>query len=140
MPELAEIVRNLEEILANQKALAEQLQSMKTDRLPSWIGLKQACALKGVAYSTIQKPENKHLMPPLSERQRVGKALKWPRDVILKWLLQDDGQLEIVKNRLEIVQNDMENQKQLNEERREERRKGFEKLHDLASEIDRYSQ
>lgn len=79
-------------------------------------------------------------MPPLSERQRVGKALKWPRDVILKWLLQDDGQLEIVKNRLEIVQNDMENQKQLNEERREERRKVFEKLHELASEIDRYSQ
>lgn len=53
MPELAEIVKNLERILENQKALAEQLHNMKSDRLPSWIRLKQACALKGVAYSTI---------------------------------------------------------------------------------------
>jgi len=104
MPELVEIVRNLEDILENQKALAEQLQSMKTDRLLSWIGLKEACATKGVACSTIQKPENKHLMLPLSERQRVGKALKWPRDVILKWLLQKDRELEEVKSRLSRAQ------------------------------------
>lgn len=104
LPELTEIIKNLEEILENQKALAEQLNSMKGDSLPTWIGLKEACALKGVAYSTIQKPENRYLMPPLSERQRVGKALKWPRDVILKWLLQNDQELEEVKNRLRKVQ------------------------------------
>ena len=114
MPELVEIVRNLEEILANQKALAEHFQSMKTDRLPSWIGLKEACALKGVAYSTIQKPEHKHLMPPLSERQRVGKALKWPRDVILKWLLQKDQELEEVKSRLSRAQTIMRTPKPMN--------------------------
>jgi hypothetical protein len=140
IPELAEVIRNLEEILNNQRALAEQLNSMKGDSLPAWIGLREACALKGVAYSTIQKPENKHLMPPLSERQRVGKALKWPRDVILKWLLQDDGQLEIVKNKLQIVQNDLENQKRLNEVRRKERMKMWEKLRELTSEIDKHSQ
>jgi len=104
MPEPVEIVRNLEDILENQKALAEQLQSMKTDHLLSWIGLKEACASKGVACSTIQKPEYKHLMLPLSERQRVGKALKWPRDVILKWLLQKDRELEEVKSRLSWAQ------------------------------------
>ena len=76
MPELAEIVKNLEKILESQKVLAKQLHNLKSDSLPAWIGLKEACALKGVAYSTIQKPEHKHLMPPLSERQRVGKGLK----------------------------------------------------------------
>lgn len=104
IPELTEVIKNLEEILENQKALAEQLNSMKSDSLPAWIGLKEACAMKGVSSSTIQKPENKHLMPPLSERQRVGKTLKWPRDVILKWLLQRDQELEEVKDRLSRAQ------------------------------------
>lgn len=104
IPELTEVIKNLEEILENQKALAEQLNSMKSDSLPAWIGLKEACAMKGVSSSTIQKPENKHLMPPLSERQRVGKTLKWPRDVIFKWLLQRDQELEEVKDRLSRAQ------------------------------------
>ena len=42
-------------------------------------------------------------MPPLSEREKVGRALKWPRDVILKWLLQSDSELEAVKKRLAKV-------------------------------------
>ena len=115
MPELAEIVKNLEEILTNQKALVEQLHNMKSDKLASWIGLKEACTLKGVAYSTIQKPENKHLMPPLSERQRVGKGLKWPRDVIFKWLLQKDRELEEVKSRLSRAQTIIATPKPMNE-------------------------
>jgi len=45
-----------------------------------------------------------------------------------------------VKSKLEIVQNKMEEQKLLNEKRREERKKDFKKLHELASEIDKYSQ
>ena len=115
IPELIEIVKNLEKMLENQKALAEQLHNMKSDHLPSWIGLKEACALKGVAYSTIQKPENKHLIPPLSERQRVGKALRWPRDVILKWLLQKDRELEEVKSRLSRAQTIIATPKPMNE-------------------------
>ncbi len=115
MPELAEVVKHLEKILDTQKRLTEQLHSLKPNSLPAWIGLREACTLKGVAYSTIQKPENKHLMPPLSERQRVGKALKWPRDVILRWLLQKDRELEEVKNRLSRAQTIMRTPKPMNE-------------------------
>ena len=103
IPELTEVIENLKEILKNQKALAEQLRNMESGSLPAWIGLKEACALKGINVSTIQKPENRHLMPLLSERERVGKALKWPRDVILKWLLQKDQELEAVKKKLAKV-------------------------------------
>jgi hypothetical protein len=104
IPELAEIVSHLEKILENQRRLSEQLHSLRPNSLPAWIGLKEACALKGVGYSTIQKAANKHLMPPLSERQRVGKALKWPREVILKWLLQRDQELKEVRDRLSKAQ------------------------------------
>jgi len=103
IPELAEVIENLKEILKNQKALAEQLRNMESGSLPAWISLREACDLKGVSFSTIQKPENRHLMPPLAEREKVGKTLKWPRDVILKWLLQKDDELEAVKKRLAKV-------------------------------------
>ena len=114
IPELTEVIKNLEEILANQKALSEQLNSMKGDSLPAWISLREACALKGVSFSTIQKPENRHLMPPLAERERVGKALKWPRSVILKWLLQKDDELEAVRKKLAKVQTTAATRKLLN--------------------------
>jgi len=54
-------------------------------------------------------------MPPLSERQRVGKALRWPRDVILKWLLQKDRELEEVKSRLSRAQTIIATPKPMNE-------------------------
>jgi hypothetical protein len=96
---IVDITEELKPIYAALDKILLRLGELESRQLPEWVDIKTACAWKGVKKSTIEN--NKELMPPESERERVGHRKLWPREVILEWAKRIDEELEA--GRLELA-------------------------------------
>ncbi len=90
-------------IEATLNKLLIMIKELEPGQLPEWVTIQEACVWKGVEAKTIQQKENRHLMPPLSERQMVGGRLRWRREVILEWSRKNNEELKILSQGLKVI-------------------------------------
>lgn len=63
-----------------------------------WYTAKEACALKGVSYNTLRKPENRHLLPAYgrpTEVLRAGRCREmYSVSEVADWLPKTEEEIE----------------------------------------------
>jgi hypothetical protein len=85
IPELIRIEEKLNEIL-------KRLKLREIDKIPEWVDLRLASKFKTIPYNTIVNRPG--LQPDKSKLQIIGGRRKWPKKVILEWLMLSDFDLQ----------------------------------------------